>query len=152
MRMSRREIAMIGSAALVLPSFATAALAEGGDEAAVKAAVEALRVAIIKADKARLEELAHDKLAYCHSSGRLETKAQYVAAYTSGKNTYKKLEFGDLNTIVAGDNAITRHTFAAQIARSTGKVDDIKIGVTEVWVKQNGAWKLFARQGYKLPS
>jgi ketosteroid isomerase-like protein len=150
MRLTRREIALAGSAALMVSSVGTAALAQGGDEAAVAAAVEALRVAIIKADKAKLAELAHDKLAYCHSSGRLETKDQYVTAYTNGKNTYKSLTFGDHQNIVAGDNAVARHTFAAEIDRGGGKIDNIKIGVTQVWVKQNGAWKLLARQGYKL--
>jgi ketosteroid isomerase-like protein len=150
MRLTRREIALAGSAALMMPSLATSAMAQSGDEAGVAAAVEALRQAIVKADKAKLTELAHDKLAYCHSSGKLETKDQYVAAYTNGKNTYKNLTLADHQNIVAGDNAIARHTFAAEIDRGGGKIDNIKIGITQVWVKQNGAWKLFARQGYKL--
>jgi ketosteroid isomerase-like protein len=150
MRLTRREIALAGSAALMMPSLATSAMAQGGDDAGVAAAVEALRQAIVKADKAKLTELAHDKLAYCHSSGRLETKDQYVAAYTSGKSTYKNLTLADHQNIVAGNNAIARHTFAAEVDRGGGKVDNIKIGITTVWVKQDGAWKLFARQGYKL--
>ena len=82
MPLTRREIALAGSAALILPTLATTALAEG-DDAGVAAAVEALRQAIVKADKAKLAELAHDKLAYCHSSGKLETKDQYIEAYTN---------------------------------------------------------------------
>jgi ketosteroid isomerase-like protein len=148
--MTRREVALAGGAALLVPSLATVAMAQGGDEAAVAAAVEALRQAIVKADKAKLAELAHDKLAYIHSNGRLETKADYIAAYTSGKNTYKNLTLADHQTIVAGNNAIARHTFAAEIDRGGGKIDNIKIGITTVWVKDNGAWRLFARQGYKL--
>lgn len=150
MRMTRREIALAGTAALLVPSLGTAAMAQSGDEAGLAAAVEALRVAIVKADKAKLEELAHDKLAYCHSSGKLETKAEYVAAYTSGKSTYNSLTLGDHQNIVAGNNGIARHTFAAEIDRGGGKVDNIKIGVTSVWVKDGGNWKLLARQGYKL--
>lgn len=150
MRMTRREIALAGSAALLVPTLVATAVAQSGDDAAVAAAVEALREAIVKADKAKLTELAHEKLAYCHSSGRLETKDEYVAAYTSGKSTYKGLTLGDHQNIVAGNNAIARHTFAAEIDRGGGKVDNIKIGVTTVWVKEDGAWKLLARQGYKL--
>lgn len=150
MRMTRREIALAGSAALLMPSLSGMALAQGGDDAGVAAAVEALRQAIVKADKAKLTELAHDNLAYCHSSGKLETKDEYVAAYTNGKNTYKSLTLADHQNIVAGNNAIARHTFAAEIDRGGGKVDNIKIGITTVWLKENGAWKLFARQGYKL--
>ncbi|MGE0766195.1 MAG: nuclear transport factor 2 family protein [Hyphomicrobiaceae bacterium] len=150
MHLTRREIALAGSAAMLVSSAGSIAVAQAGGDAEVAAAVEALRVAIVKADKAKLEELAHDKLAYCHSSGKVETKAQYVAAYTSGKNTYKSLTLADHQNIVAGDNAIARHTFAAEIDRGGGKVDNIKIGITTVWVKEGGSWKLFARQGYKI--
>jgi len=150
MRMTRRDIAIAGGAALLMPTLSGTVLAQGGDEAAVAAAVEALRTAIVKADKAKLTELAHDKLAYCHSSGKLETKDEYVTAYTNGKNTYKNLTLADHQNIVAGNNAIARHTFAAEIDRGGGKVDNIKIGITTVWVKDGGNWKLFARQGYKL--
>ncbi|MGD9802354.1 MAG: nuclear transport factor 2 family protein [Hyphomicrobiaceae bacterium] len=150
MRLTRREIALAGSAALMVSSVGVAARAESADEASVAAAVEALRVAIVKADKAKLTELAHEKLAYCHSSGKLETRDEYVTAYTNGKNTYKNLTLADHQNIVAGNNAIARHTFAAEIDRGGGKVDNIKIGITQVWVKENGAWKLLARQGYKI--
>ncbi|MGE3918135.1 MAG: nuclear transport factor 2 family protein [Hyphomicrobiaceae bacterium] len=151
MRPTRREIALAAGAALTVSAIPAApALAQGGDEAAIAAAVEALRVAIMKADKAKLEELAHEKLAYCHSSGRRESKAEYVAAYTSGKSTYQSLAIGDQQNTVAGNNAIARHTFAAEIDRGGGKVDSVKIGVTQVWTKDGGAWKLLARQGYKL--
>lgn len=148
---TRRELALAGAAAALASSAVMPlALAQGGDEAALAAAVEALRVAIVKADKAQLTELAHDKLAYVHSSGRSETKAEYVAAYTSGKSTFKSLTLADHSNAIAGDNAIARHTFAAEIDRGEGKVDNVKIGVTQVWVKQGGAWKLLVRQGFKL--
>src|SRR5690606_33652991 len=137
MRMTRREIALAGSAALLVPSLGSVAMAQGGDEASVAAAVEALREAIVKADKAKLTELANDKLAYFHSNGRLETKDEFVAAYTSGKNTYKSLTLADHKNVVAGNNAVANHTFAAEIDRGGGKVDNIKIGVTTVWVKEN---------------
>jgi ketosteroid isomerase-like protein len=151
MSITRRELALAGGAILVVTSTGSVtAFAQGGDEAAVAAAVEALRVAIMKADKAKLTELAHEKLAYCHSSGRMETKAEYVAAYTSGKSTYKSLTLADHQNVLAGNSAIARHTFAAEIDRGGGKVDNVKIGITQVWVKDGGTWKLLARQGYKL--
>jgi ketosteroid isomerase-like protein len=150
MQITRRGIALATGAALMMSSLSIPALAQGGDEAAVAAAVEALREAIVKADKAQLEAVAHDKMAYVHSSGRSETKAEYVAAYTSGKSTYKSLVLADHANTIVGDNAIARHTFAAEIDRGGGKVDNIKIGVTQVWKKEGGSWKLLLRQGYKL--
>jgi len=31
-----------------------------------------------------------------------------------------------------------------------GKTNNVKIGALQVWQKQNGNWKLLARQGFKL--
>jgi ketosteroid isomerase-like protein len=151
MRLTRRGLGLAGGASLLGAAlFAAPALSQSGDAAAVAAAVETLREAIVKADKDKLTAVAHDNMAYIHSSGRSETTAQYVAAYTSGKSTYKSLTLADHANTVVGDNAIVRHTFAAEIDRGGGKVDNVKIGVTQVWVKQGGSWKLLLRQGYKL--
>jgi hypothetical protein len=150
MRLTRRELTLAGGAALVMSSASIEpAAAQGGDEAAVAAAVEALRQAMLAADKEKLLAVAHDKLSYSHSSGATETKEQYAAAIASKKTIFKTLTFGDQTIAVVGDNAIVRNTFAADLDRS-GKADAVKIGVLQVWKKDGGAWKLLARQGYKL--
>ena len=46
-----------------------------GKEGAVSAAMEALRKAMIAADRSALEKLAAAELSYGHSGGRLENKA-----------------------------------------------------------------------------
>lgn len=150
MRVTRRELALAGGAALVVSSGgALPTLAQGGDDAAVAAAVEALRQAMLAADEAKLLAVAHDKLSYSHSSGATETKQQYAAAIASKKTVFKTITFSDQTISVIGDNAIVRNTFAADLDRS-GKADAVKIGVLQVWKKDGGAWKLLARQGYKL--
>jgi hypothetical protein len=150
MRLTRRELTLAGGAALMMSSASIGpAVAQGGDEAAVAAAVEALRQAMLAADKEKLLAVAHDKLSYSHSSGATETKEEYAAAIASKKTIFKTLTFGDQTIAVVGDNAIVRNTFAADLDRS-GKADAVKIGVLQVWKKDGGAWKLLARQGYKL--
>ena len=59
MHVTRRDLAVAGTLAVGVPSllFSSPALAETGDEAAVKQNVEALREALLKADKAQLERL-----------------------------------------------------------------------------------------------
>ena len=146
MRLTRRELTLAGGAALVMSSASIElAAAQGGDEAAV----EALRQAMLAADKEKLLAVAHDKLSYSHSSGATETKEQYAAAIASKKTIFKTVTFGDQTIAVVGDNAIVRNTFSADLDRS-GKADAVKIGVLQVWRKEGGAWKLLARQGYKL--
>jgi len=150
MRPTRRAIALATGAVLTMSSLTThPALAQGGDEAAVAAAVETLRQAMLAADKEKLLAVAHDKLSYAHSAGNAETKEQYAAAIASKKTIFKTLTFGDQTISVVGDNAIVRNTFAADLDRS-GTPGTVKIGVLQVWKKDGGAWKLLARQGYKL--
>jgi ketosteroid isomerase-like protein len=35
-------------------------------------------------------------------------------------------------------------------SETDGKINHTKIGILAVWQKQDGGWKLLARQGYKL--
>ncbi len=153
MTMTRRHLAVAGALALgtsVLLA-GSASLAQSADEAAVNAAVEALRKAMVDADKARLEALVADQLSYGHSGGVVETKAQFVDVVVSKKTTYKTITLSDATVAVAGNNAIARHVFSAEF-ESGGKPGTAKVGVMQVWTKEGTSWKLLARQAFRLPS
>ena len=49
----------------------------------------------------------------------------------------------------AGRDAISRFTLVGQ-TESEGKTSDINIGVLMVWRDERGAWKLLARQAFRL--
>jgi ketosteroid isomerase-like protein len=151
MQITRRDLAVAGALALGVPSllFGSPAFAEAGDEAAVKQNVEALREALLKADKARLEQLTADQLSYGHSDGRVQNKPEFINGVMTRKATVKSLTFPDLKIEVAGDAAIARHLYESE-SEMDGKTTNTKIGTLEVWQKQGGHWKLLARQAYKL--
>jgi ketosteroid isomerase-like protein len=134
---------------LALLTGAPAAAAQSGDEAAVAQAVEAFRNAMLKADRAQFEALCADQLSYGHSSGRVENKAQFIDAATSGRSTWKFITLTDQTTQIVGNNAIVRHTLTGETERD-GKTNPVKIGVLMVWHKQDGNWKLLARQAVRL--
>lgn len=150
MDLSRRNLALIGAVAVgaagLLPG--SAALADASDEAAVKDNVEALRKALLAADKAQLEQLTATQLSYGHSSGKVQNKAQFVDGVMTRKAVVKSLTFSDLTIAVAGDAAIARHIYASQ-SETDGKPNNVRIGVLAVWQQQDGGWKLLARQGFK---
>ena len=150
MPLDRRHLA-IASAAAVAAALTAAlpAAAQGGDEAAVTQAVEGLRVAMLNADKAALEKLCAAELSYGHSAGRIETKAEFITASTSGRSTWKSINFDDRTVRIAGPSAVARFMLVGQ-NESEGKVTDIKIGVLTVWAKQGADWKLLARQAFRL--
>lgn len=151
MHVSRRNLAVVGALALGASSLLhhAAALAESGDEAAVKANVEALRKALLDADKSRLEQLTAAELSYGHSDGRVETKDKFINGVMTRKAVVKSITFPELTVAVVGDAAIARHLYESE-SETDGKPNTVKIGALQVWQKQGGNWKLLARQGYKL--
>jgi ketosteroid isomerase-like protein len=125
-------------------------LAQASDEAAVAQAVEAFRNAMLKADRGQFEALTAAQLSYGHSAGRVENKAQFIDAATSGRSTWKFITLTDQTNQIVGNNAIVRHTLTGETERD-GKTNPVKIGVLMVWQKQDGTWKLLARQAVRLP-
>lgn len=152
MTINRRHLAAAGAAAaLVAAAGAAAARTQGPEAIAVSKATEALREAMLKPDKAVFEALCDDALTYGHSSGRLENKAEFIAASTSGKSTWKSLEFQNTDQYAEGGTGWSRCRLVGQTL-SEGKTTDIKIGVLMVWVNRGGSWRLLARQAVPLPS
>ncbi|HLY45440.1 MAG TPA: nuclear transport factor 2 family protein [Stellaceae bacterium] len=150
MKLSRRHLAAAGVLALAASSLTRAAVAQTADEGAVKKAVEELRAAWIKKDKATLDSLTAAQLSYSHSDARLQNKAEFIAGAMTRKGTVKSLEWPEMTVQIVGDNAVVRHLWVAE-SELDGKVTNTKIGVMQVWQKQGGHWKLLARSSWKLP-
>jgi Domain of unknown function (DUF4440) len=135
--------------ALALLGAAPVVEAASGDEAAVGQAVEAFRNAMLKADRSQFEALTADQLSYGHSAGRVENKVQFINGATSGQSRWTFITLTDQTTHVVGDTAIVRCTFTGESERD-GKTNPVKLGVLMVWNKQDGHWKLLARQAVRL--
>lgn len=155
MELSRRDLALagalaLGATSLIAPALIGPALAESGDEAAVKHAVEEMRTAYLKQDKAKLEAMTAPQLSYSHSDGRIQDKAEFIKGVMDRKAHVKSLEYPDLKIHVVGDVAIVRHLWVSE-SELDGKTTNTKIGVMQVWHKTGGNWKLLARSSYRLP-
>lgn len=122
--------------------------AQSSDEAAVAQAVEAFRKAVIAKDRKQLETLIADQLSYGHSDGRTETKAQHIDDVTGPRAVWKFIDLTNQTVRVTGDTAIVRHNYTGESERAEGKIQSTKIGVLMVWQKQDGRWKLLARQAH----
>ena len=135
--------------ALALLTNVQFAAAQSGDEAAVAQAVEAYRKAMLAADRSQFEAISADQLSYGHSSGRVETKSQFIDGATSGRSVWNFINLTDQTIQIVGNDAIVRNLFTGENT-SQGKTNAIKIGILMVWQKQDGRWKLLARQAYKI--
>jgi ketosteroid isomerase-like protein len=149
MELTRRDLAA-GAFALGAANLIASTAAAAAEEEAVSQAVEALRKAVLDKDKAALEKLTAEQLSYGHSSAVVQNQAEMINGVMTRKATLKSLDYPDLKVIMAGNNAIARHRYVSD-SELDGKADHIDIGILEVWTKEDGGWKLLARQGYKLP-
>jgi hypothetical protein len=136
---------------LILMVSTTAVYAQSTDEKEVAAQVERLRLAMITPDKAILGSLTSDDLSYGHSSGVIEDKAAFVSSLVEKKSVFTSITLEDQSIRVSGNTAIVRHKLVGDTFNNNtpGKVD---ILVIMVWQKQNGQWKLLARQAAKIPA
>jgi hypothetical protein len=152
MNVTRRHLVATGALALggVALMQSSPAVAQSGDEAGVAKAVEALRQATLSQQKGQLEELCHAQLAYGHSDGRVETKAEFIEGVMTRKATVKSLTLSDHVVTIVGANAIARHAWTSE-SEMDGKATTTKIKVMQVWLKDGGAWKLLARQAARPP-
>ena len=79
----------------------------------------------------------------------MQNKAEFVDGVVNRKAVVKSIDFPELKITMAGNNAVARHLWVSE-SETDGKPTSTKIGVLAVWQKQDGGWKLLARQGYKL--
>jgi hypothetical protein len=119
--------------------------AQSRDEKGVATAVEGLRKAMLDADKAALEALTSADLTYGHSNGLIEDKAAFVDALTSGKSDFSTINLTNQTVKIAGNIALVRHELHGEANNSP-----VNLGILLVWQKDGNAWKLVARQAFKL--
>lgn len=122
---------------------------QANDKKQVAAAVEALRAAMISGNRSQLQAIAAANLTYGHSSGLMEDKAAFVEALASGKSDFVTIDLTEQNIWLDGEVALVRHKLSAQ-TNNGGKPGSTRLGVLLVWKKQQGKWKLLARQAFKL--
>jgi hypothetical protein len=133
----------------LLLAFAFPAAAQSPDEAAVARAVDGLAKAMIAVDKSALDSLIAEELNYGHSSPKLDTKASFIDSLVTRKSAFKTIDFTKQAIQVVGDIAIVRAHFSSD-TEPEGKPGHVELEVLMIWQKRGGAWKLLARQAYKI--
>jgi hypothetical protein len=123
--------------------------AQAQDEKDVATAFETLKKGMLDGDKKLLESVAAPELSYGHSSGKVEDKTAFIESLTTGKSDFVTLETPDVSIKVVGTTALVRHKLTGK-TNDSGVPGTVSLGVLLVFQKQAGAWKLLARQAYKL--
>jgi len=121
-----------------------------GPEDAVLAAQDKRIGLTVAADVAGLGAMMTDDLTWTHSNANVESKAQFLEAIRSGKYKYKSMTFDDRKVRLHGDTAIVSGTCRVLVT-TDGREIDIKLRFTELYVKQQGAWKQAMWQSTRVP-
>jgi hypothetical protein len=134
----------------IMTMLSIASIAQSKSETEVAAAVEALRKAMIDADKGTLERLTAAELSYGHSSGKIEDKASFVQALVSGQSDFLDITLTDQTITIKDKVALVRHKLSGNTNDPAKGPAPVNLGILLVWVKEKSGWKLTARQAFKL--
>jgi hypothetical protein len=136
--------------AIILLAGTIRCTSSGEEEEKVAAAVEIFRKGVVEADKAMLESITAGELIYVHSNGRVQDRDECIEEIVSGQPyIYKSVDMSDQTITVTGNTAIVRHIYSAETLMDTIP-GQVRIGNMMIWQKQNGEWRLIARQSFRL--
>ena len=130
---------------LMLPILAVTQSAE----VLLEQTVDRLKLAMINADKKELDVLTANELTYGHSSGAVDTKAEFIEKLMTGKSDFVSIDITKQTITLSGKTAIVRHILNAK-TNDGGKPGEVSLNVLLVWQKQKKQWKLIARQAVKI--
>jgi hypothetical protein len=148
----------LGAAAVVCAALAgQRLLADARDAAEITAVLtaEQTRVAALDAqDVPTLEKLLADDLTYVHASGKVDTKATYLAAIRSGQLHYYSWQPRSMQVRALGkDAAVINGEYAVRVAdtRVQPRPFDINIFILSVYARRDGRWQQIAWQSTRDP-
>lgn len=130
--------------------FVSPLFSQSKTETTVATRVESLKKAMIDADAAMLDKLTAEQLSYGHSNGVVENKKEFIEKIVSGKSDFVSISLSDQSIILSGKTALVRHKLDA-FTSNDGKPGEVHLLILLVWQKQQGEWKLLARQAVKQP-
>jgi ketosteroid isomerase-like protein len=135
---------------LIILSLCNTTAAQSNEEALVAEALERFRGVMVQPDSLVLASLASDDLEYVHSSGTVRDKQGFIDEFMQRWTNFTKVTILDQTIKITGDNAIVRHRLVAD-ANNPGYPAVVDIIILMVWRKEEGQWKMLARQAAKIP-
>lgn len=116
----------------------------------VENAVNKLTELMITPDSLALDKLISNNLSYGHSSGKIETKQQFMQSLLSGSSDFIDINLTDQTVTIQNKTALVRHTLNAK-TNDKNVPGNVKLNILLVWSKEKAGWKLLGRQAVKVP-
>ena len=135
---------------LFLSLTASWAFSQGGKEAEVWLRTEALNKAVFETkDSAAIQVLVAETVTYGHSTGVLESKPVMLHNAVHSLEEYSNVSLERIGSTNAGTAVVVRYILRADVMKQGDKYP-LNIQIMQVWAKDKGKWRLFARQAVKV--
>jgi ketosteroid isomerase-like protein len=122
-----------------------------GPEDSIKQAEKEWASAVVKKDYAVLDRVLADDLAYTHSNGRLDSKADYIESLRNGKQTYDAAEHQSIDVrLISKDVALVRARLRMTAASAGQTATPADFSVLRVYQLKNGRWQMVGHQSARL--
>jgi len=125
-------------------------MADSDDERDVMQCDDRRFKAMVRGDLTALRLVLSDHLTYTHSSGRHETKAQFLASFTLGQLGYKSIIPEARAVRVYGGVGIVTGTARMEIT-SRGQDAYFRIRYIAVYIRAQDRWQMVAWQSTRVP-
>lgn len=123
---------------------------QAGVEDDIHQAEEARYDAMMRADGPALARVLADEFLYHQPSGKVATKASYIASFVSGDVKIKRAERYDVKIQVYGDVATAMGSTVVDVEMK-GEARVVDLRYLNVWVLRDGRWQCVARQSAIKP-
>ncbi len=117
-------------------------------ESEIHAALEAWRQAMLTRDEAALEAILHPEVTYSHSNALNESKEDALAVLP--RSTAQAIEVTEPTIRIYGETALLK----AKVDFTNlvdGEIQHVPLDVLHVFVKDDSAWRMVARQAVRRP-
>ena len=139
---------LLFAAALLLAALPSALRASMEDE--VRQAEKEWAAAVTAKDFAKVDKILADGLIYAHSTGIVETKAEYLAKVRGGTQNYDAIEHSKIQIKVYGNTAVNSGSYTFSFVKDGAKTD-LPARYSFTLVKDGGKWLIVDHHSSGLP-
>lgn len=109
--------------------------------------------ALVEEDHARLDTLFAEDLLYVHTTGLVQDKAQYLE-YARNAVRYLAVERGELQVRLFGDGLALMSGPQCNLLQKRGGGEPVRAEgfATQLWVKEEGGWRIASFHGTRAPA
>lgn len=119
-------------------------------KATVEEAVTRLSKLMVNPDSIALDKLILNNLSYGHSSGKVQTKQEFMHSLLSAESDFVEINLTDQTVTIQNKTALVRHTLSAK-TNDKNVPGNVKLFILLIWSKEKAGWKLLGRQAVKVP-